>query len=471
MKAALAKLSAEQIEALSYDVTIEAKRRLASLKDLPGVSASYHFYGGHRKFIEAMSSAYREVILSGPAETGKTVTTLSWLHRMACTHRNLQIAVLRKTYASMPGSVIKTYEEKVLGDNHPVVKAKYGGERPEFYPYPTGSRIWIGGLDNPNRALSSERDIIYVNQTEELELADWETMVTRSTGRAGHLPRGYLIGDCNPGPPTHWILSRERAGHLLRVNTLHADNPSLYDQRTGEITPRGIETMQRLRTLTGYRRARYLDGLWQQAEGVVYDTWSNPGNVTEQAEYAHDGGDVFWCVDDGYSAGSAPDNGGKDESGMFVGDAHPLVILFCQRRGDGGFNVFDEYYVCQKLPEHVFDLILTGNDDTPARPYRAPEYAAHGPGSAALRGRLHERGIPAHFAKCSVKEGIDEMRSALKADVNGYRRILVHPRCKYLCSEMTTYAYDPNNSDVPVKAFDHGPDAVRYGNWILRYDR
>jgi hypothetical protein len=44
-----------------------------------------------------------------------------------------------------------------------------------------------------------------VNQAEELMLADWEYLTTRTNGRAGNMPYGMVFGDCNPGGPQYWI--------------------------------------------------------------------------------------------------------------------------------------------------------------------------------------------------------------------------------------------------------------------------
>ena len=89
----------------------------------------------------------------------------------------------------------------------------YGGDKtPDRYIYPNGSVIWLGGMDNPDKVLSSERDFIYVNQAEELAEGDWETLKTRCNGRAGNAPYAQLSGDCNPGGSKHWIRERAKRG-------------------------------------------------------------------------------------------------------------------------------------------------------------------------------------------------------------------------------------------------------------------
>jgi hypothetical protein len=51
------------------------------------------------------------------------------------------------------------------------------------------------------------------------------------------------------------------------------------------------------------------------------------------------------------------------------------------------------------------------------------------------------------------------LRGMLAPDSNGYRRILVHPRCKQLRAEMASYRYD-QDTGKPVKQFDHGCDSA-----------
>jgi len=205
-----------------------------------------------------------EVMLSGPSETGKTLASCWLIHRMADKYPGAQLAMVRQTQKSMAGSVLATFNKVI--DGLPI--RTIGGTRPERYIYPNGSTIWIGGMDNPDKVLSSERDVIYVNQAEEISLDAWEILTTRVTGRAGNMPYSQLIGDCNPAGRGHWILSR--AG-MTRFDTTHRDNPTLFDPDTGEITAQGKVTLGRLDRLTGSRYKRLRLGLWAAPEGIIYD--------------------------------------------------------------------------------------------------------------------------------------------------------------------------------------------------------
>jgi phage terminase large subunit len=221
-----------------------------------------------------------EVLLSGPAETGKTLACLHKLDALAWKYPGMQAVIVRKTYNSVIGSCLQTYTRKVLGPDTPVVA--YGGSRPEWFDYPNGSRVYVGGMDKPGKVLSSERDVIYVNQAEELALADWETLTTRCTGRAGNMPYAQMMGDCNPGAPSHWILKRRDAGSLTMLESRHVDNPTLFTA-AGEITEQGKRSMAVLDALTGVRKARLRDGRWVQAEGGIYEQWDVARHLIDAA--------------------------------------------------------------------------------------------------------------------------------------------------------------------------------------------
>jgi hypothetical protein len=201
------------------------------------------------------------------------------------------------------------------------------------------------------------------------------------------------------------------------------------------------------------------------AAGLVYDVWSDGPpdcNVTEAAEYIPDGGPILWALDDGYSAGSAGATAGRDPStGHYVADSHPRVILWMQQRPDGRLCVFNESYACLLLSDAHLATALTA-------PYPAPDFVAHGPGSAEIRGRIHAAGLYARQSTADVEESIKETRRALAPDANSWRRILVHPRCTELRSELASYRRDAATGKV-IKAFDHGPDALRGLVWVMRH--
>lgn len=200
--------------------------------------------------------------------TGKTYAACYFVDWVLRTYPNVQAVLARKVRDTIVPTVLQTYLKIVAGRADVV---SYGGKKPEWFDYSNNSRLWLAGLDDPGKALSSERDLIYINQCEELHLNDWEVLATRATGRASNLPNGMslILGDANPGPKNHWTTQRKTV-HVMR--SVHKDNPTLYDD-AGKPTERGVKTISILSSLSEPRRSRLFLGLDVSAEGVVYATY------------------------------------------------------------------------------------------------------------------------------------------------------------------------------------------------------
>lgn len=409
-------------------------------------------YGGAKELYEFPGP---EAIIAGPFETGKTIAALHKLHRLLWNNKNVQGLIIRLTYKSLINSAIVTFENKVLDypSTHPQCEIKsFGGKKPEWYDYPSGSRLHLGGMDYPDKFLSSEFDAIYVNQAEELPLNVWELLTGRATGRAGNLEQAQIFGDCNPSYPEHWIKKRKE---IKLIPSHHEDNPTLFDPVTGKITEQGKKTMARLDSLTGLRYKRGRLGLWVLAEGAIFDNFDEEFNVSRDAEYNPDL-PVRWGVDDGYVHGDGPGNA----------NYHPRVFLLGQQTSQGGLNIFDEYVVTGELSERSVANVI-------ALPYALPELASVDSSAAELRRRIGDAGIMHSGGTHPVHEGIKVTRGYI-CDGQGVRQLQIHPRCVNLIMEMQSYRYDERSRSVkageraPLKVDDHCCDALRYLLWGMK---
>lgn len=192
------------------------------------------------------------------------------------------------------------------------------------------------------------------------------------------------------------------------------------------------------------------------AAGLVYDVWSDgpiDGNTTEAAEYDPTGGPVLWACDDGY-------HGALDsQTNQYTADSSPRVFLLVQEKDDGTLAVFAESYACMLLSEaHIERVQALGYPD--------PDYAVVDSAAAELRGRLQSIGIGSYGKPQDILESIKVTRRFLAPDVNGRRRIIVHPRCIHLRYELASYRN--NDKGEPIDSVNHGPDALRYLAWKLR---
>jgi len=198
-----------------------------------------------------------EVLLDGPAGTGKSRAVLEKAYLVASKYAGCRILLARKTRASMTESTLVTWEEKVLPYGSPIADGAQRRMR-QAYPFPNGSEVVIGGLDNAVKIMSTEYDLICLFEATELLEHDWESLTTRLRNKV--VPYQQLIADCNPSSPTHWLNQRCNNGLTTRILSRHEDNPTV-DQ----------VYLDKLRRLTGARRKRLYQGIWAAQEGLVYD--------------------------------------------------------------------------------------------------------------------------------------------------------------------------------------------------------
>jgi len=375
--------------------------------------------------------------------TGKTIMSLQRLHLLCCLYPKASAAIIRKTYRSMPSSVIETYLKKVLPDKSLV--EIYGGEnRVEKITYPNESSIWVAGMDNPDKVLSSERDYIYVNQAEELNLKDWETLLTRATGRAGNVPNPQVFGDCNPSHPAHWIKKREKDGKLKLINTTFRDNPTLFDDE-GNITKLGKHTLEILSNLTGARKARLFEGLWAAPEGAIYDIFDENRHVIHSPEI-----NPMWVRVVGI------DPVGMLSAAVWLAYDPENEVLIAYR----------EYYESsgRSTPEHVHAI----KDITLNEPVIG--YCGGGPAEKQARIDWNAAGIP--LVEPSTKDvwsQIDRVYQLLNEGA-----LLISEDCPNLISEIGAYHRIMHDNiatdDIENKDQMHLSDALRYAVDFLAGD-
>lgn len=394
--------------------------------------AQYHIVEGGRNGVVFRGAAREfwrckdhELILVGAAETGKTFAGLHKLDALMWKYPGAQAALVRKFASTMAGTVCQTYAKVA---NMEVIRV-LGGTSPERYIYPNSSQVWIGGMDNPSKVLGGERDFIYVNQAEELILEDWETLLTRATGRAANAPYAQLMGDCNPAGTRHWIRTRES---LTRLQSIHKDNPTLYDEE-GNLTERGKVTMATLGNLSGVRRQRLLEGQWATAEGVVYDMFNLAVHVIEREESEFT--QWYLTCDEGYT--------------------NPAVILLVGVDPDGRWHIVKEFYKRGVLQEAVIKQALEWQAE-----YKVSLVAVDA-AAAGLIADMKNAGINAQPAKGRVLDGIQGIQNRLKPQGDDRPRLTVSPACTELINEFENYVWKPEK-DEPVKQYDHALDALRY---------
>ena len=212
-----------------------------------------------------------EILHDGPAGTGKSRVNMELILWLCEEYPGTRVLMGRKTRASMTETTLATWENLVLPAGHPTRQGPTRAGR-RGYKFPNGSEVIVMGFDDPERVKSLEVDLAYINEANELSLNDHEILITRLRG--GRLPAKFVLCDCNPDVPRHWLMNRVRSGVMERFIGRHKDNPRYWDG--ADWTKEGTDyVMGTLHNLTGVRRRRLLDGEWCAAEGQIYEMFDS----------------------------------------------------------------------------------------------------------------------------------------------------------------------------------------------------
>ena len=347
------------------------------------------------------------------------------------------------------------FTEKVLDEYAPV--EIYGGNKPEWFDYDNGSRIWVTGMDVATRILSGEHDIIAVFQADEFSEDEWEHCMTRTTGRADHMPYGQTLGDMNPTYPQHWPYHRST---MRMFHSKHIENPTLYDPETGDLTERGRKTMMVLNALTGARRARLLEGKAAQVEGAILTEWDDAVHL----KYAKDIPTCFRYV-----------------AGIDWGYRQPGCLGVWGIDGrDGAMWLVAQYYHSQHTDDWWLERALELHQRFSREVVRKGgsrlepmiEAWVCDPSQPAYIDKFKQAGLNAVKGYNPVLPGINAIKIRLKNETLFIQRdslLQVDPILDALHKPVQTqdeiagYVWaDKQAKEIPVKERDHGIDMMRY---------
>lgn len=353
----------------------------------------------------------------------------------------------------MTESVLVTYESSVIPANpalYPATRDVLRRNR-QSYNYPNGSSLVVGGLDNPERIMSTEYDIIAVFEATEATESDWEMLLTRL--RNGRMPYQQAIADCNPAAPTHWLNQRANSGRMTRLLSRHVDNPNLYTEDGQQTTEGAAYIGGILGRLSGARSKRLLAGKWASVEGQVWEEWDAAVHLVKRFPIPKEWRRIR-SIDFGYT--------------------NPFVCQWWAFDGDGRMFLYRELYHTKRLvSEHAARILALSEGEK----FEAT-VSDH---DAEDRATLYKDGIPTVPANKAVQTGIQAVSLRLRPEGDGRPRLFILedslidrdptlveaklPTCT--AEEMDGYVWPKGvdgkpNKEEPLKLNDHGCDALRY---------
>ena len=415
--------------------------------------------GAARRLISCRAD---EVVLSGPAGTGKSVGGLTKQHLAAMKYPGSRHLLLRKTAASLGASTLEVYRKHVAVDSLACGEVEYYGgstsEPPQYRYRRNGSAIVIGGMDKPSKIMSSAYDTAVMDEGTEFFVQDFEAVISRM--RAGNMPYSQIILMCNPDAEHHWIYQRQAAGGMMFMESRHEDNPEYYTA-DGQMTPAGAAYLAKLDRLTGVRYQRLRRGLWVAAEGLIFEEWDPAVHLVDALPEGSDGWVRWWSVDFGYT--------------------NPFVLQCWAEDPDGRLWLYREIVHTGRLVEdharQILSIVRPEGEWIEPRP-RGIICDHDAEDRATLERHLGMRTLPAIK---DVRPGIQAFQARLRRAGDGRPRVYVVRGCVVerdpamidaakpigLAEEITGYVWAkaPDGKpakEEPEKRDDHSCDPARY---------
>ena len=166
------------------------------------------------------------LVEQGGTRSGKTYNILLWIILEYCTKQNNKvITICRKAFPSLRATVLRDFMN--ILNTHNIYNEKFHNKSNSEY-HLFGNLIEFISLDQPQKIRGRKRDLLFINEGNELYFEDWQQLVFRT--------QDQIILDFNPSDEYHWIydkvLPREDCAFY---KTTYLDNPFIEDSIKEEI--------------------------------------------------------------------------------------------------------------------------------------------------------------------------------------------------------------------------------------------
>ena len=348
-------------------------------------------------------------IHQGGTRSGKTYSILTALIELCYKNSGLVITICRKTFPALRATAMRDFFE--ILNNEDIYNPDLHNKSDATYQL-WGNMVEFISIDQPQKVRGRKRDVLFINEANEINLEDWRQLLLRTTGR--------VLIDYNPSDEFHWIyeevIPREDAEFF---RTTYKDNPFLPESVVMEI--------ERFKTADENFWKVYGLGERGTAQSTIFTHWQEINQIPNEFKLLNIG------LDFGYT-----------------NDPTAIVRVYT----DGHGFAIDEICYATRLTNSDISKVLRDNEVNrsdvvicdSAEPKSIDEIHAHGFNTHGAR-----------KGKDSVKNGIQFLHS---------RPLLVTARSVNLIRELRNYKWkeDKNGKQLndPVDSFNHAIDAMRY---------
>jgi len=167
-----------------------------------------------------VNSNKKIIVEQGGTRSGKTYNILLYIIFHYCiNNRNKIITICRKTFPSLRATVLRDFLQ--ILNQHQIYREEFHNKSNSEYNL-FGNLVEFTSLDQSQKIRGRKRDLLFINEGNELYIDDWRQLIFRTQER--------VILDFNPSDEYHWIydqvLTREDCDFY---KTTYLDNPFLED--------------------------------------------------------------------------------------------------------------------------------------------------------------------------------------------------------------------------------------------------
>ena len=167
-----------------------------------------------------VNSDKKIVVEQGGTRSGKTYNILLFIIFHYCTHnKNKIVTICRKTFPSLRATVLRDFLQ--ILNHYEIYRDEFHNKSNSEY-HLFGNLVEFTSLDQSQKIRGRKRDLLFINEGNELYWEDWQQLIFRTQER--------IILDFNPSDEYHWIydnvITREDCAFY---KTTYLDNPFLED--------------------------------------------------------------------------------------------------------------------------------------------------------------------------------------------------------------------------------------------------
>ena len=220
------------------------------------------------------------ISLQGSSRSAKTYNILVFLIVYLLQNPSTRLSIVRKTLPAIKGSVLIDFKEILLKMG--LWDEKSFNKTELTYKFHNGSWIEFFSTDNEQKIRGRKRDVLFVNEANEINLLEWQQLKMRTTK--------FSILDYNPSfSEDHWIESENKDPDTFHFISTYKDNPFL-EQKI-------IDDLEKLRDKNKSLWTVYGLGLRAVIEGRIFDSFEIVESVPGQVRWHRIGMDFGYTND------------------------------------------------------------------------------------------------------------------------------------------------------------------------------